>query len=103
MLLARIVIAKIEDMDGLVNIFRTTPCVQNDPKWRCRSWVAEVLERIRQEGNIVGTSVLSWPEIEQRARDYVSEKAAEGRYGTGADMSLPKPTYNLYMRREVIP
>ena len=49
-LLARIVVAKIEDEPRLIQILQTTPVVQNDPTWRCRSWVADVLGRHRAIG-----------------------------------------------------
>ncbi|KAL9567436.1 hypothetical protein ACKAV7_008386 [Fusarium commune] len=55
-LLARIVIAKIEDEDRLVEIIRNTPVVQNDPNWRCRTWVAQALSRIAQDGMATGTA-----------------------------------------------
>ena len=38
-LLARIVIAKIQDETRLVEIIRNTPVIHNDPDWRCRTWV----------------------------------------------------------------
>lgn len=101
-LLARIVIAKIEDEQRLLDIFRTTRWVQHNPNWRCRTWVGEVLTRIQQDGTIVGTSILDWPTIEATAREYVAKKAASDRYSRNFDMELPKPTYNLYEKMEVI-
>ncbi|OBT95613.1 hypothetical protein VE01_05895 [Pseudogymnoascus verrucosus] len=68
-LLARLLIAKIEDDERLKEVFRTTPFVQNDPNWRCRTWVEQVLARIISDGGIVGTSQLDWRAIEQTGRD----------------------------------
>ena len=102
-LLARLVIAKITDEDGLISIFRSTPAVQNDPEWRCRHWVAEVLRRIREDCQVVGTAQLDWAVIEREGRNYVLDKKSQGRYGAGADVEAPKPTLDLLGGKETIP
>ncbi|RDL30770.1 Uncharacterized protein BP5553_10115 [Venustampulla echinocandica] len=102
-LLARITISKVEDEKRLVEIFRATPIVQNDPNWRCRTWVADVLARISQDGRAVGTADLDWMKIEAFARDYVAKKADHGRYGPGTDMSKDKPTWDMIEGREAVP
>ncbi|KAL6154774.1 hypothetical protein ACJBU6_06395 [Exserohilum turcicum] len=38
-LLGRILIAKVENEQRLVNILRNLPVVNGDPNWRCRTWV----------------------------------------------------------------
>jgi hypothetical protein len=91
-LLARIVIAKIEDDARLVELFRTTSLVQDDPNWRCRTWVALVLARLKADGTIVGTSQLDWPTIKQTAREYVGRKKNAGRYQTTKNWDMPRPT-----------
>ena len=102
-LLARIVIGKITDEARLIEIVRSTPVAQDDPNWRCRTWVADVLARVARDGGAVGTADLSWPRIERVARDYVGRKTAEGRYGTGSDMEKPKPTWDMLEKRELWP
>ncbi|CVK85343.1 uncharacterized protein FPRN_06780 [Fusarium proliferatum] len=77
-LLARIMIAKIEDEDRIVEIIRNTPVVQNDPNWQCRTWVADVLSRTAQDGGAVGTAELDWAKIEPVAREYVVAQADLG-------------------------
>jgi hypothetical protein len=101
-LLARIVVGKIEDESRLVEIFRSIPVVQGDPNWRCRTWVAQALDAIAKDGKAVGTSVLDWARIERTARDYVRQKTAAGRYGRNADMSMPKPTWDMIEGRETV-
>ncbi|KAL2433801.1 hypothetical protein ABEF95_004138 [Exophiala dermatitidis] len=64
-LLARIVVAKVEDERRLVEIFRTTQVVQNDPQWRCRTWISDVLARLAIDGKAVGTSQLDWARSRQ--------------------------------------
>ncbi|RVX71708.1 hypothetical protein B0A52_03892 [Exophiala mesophila] len=56
-LLVRILIAKIEDEARLVDILRNTPLVQDGPDWRCRSWIADAMLRIENDGKAVGTAV----------------------------------------------
>lgn len=101
-LLARILIAKVEDENRLIDIFRSTAVVQGDPNWRCRTWVADVLSRIAKDGTAVGTAELGWNRIEAVARDYVAKKTAAGRYLNAADMVLPKPTWDMLEGKETV-
>jgi len=102
-LLARITIAKVEDEAQLVKILRSTPVVQNDPNWRCRSWVVDVLDRLAADGKAVGTAQLDWSRVEALAREYVAQKTAAGRYNTAEDMLLPKPTWDMLESKEMVP
>ncbi|KAK6856449.1 hypothetical protein PG995_006636 [Apiospora arundinis] len=102
-LLVRVVIAKITDERRLIQLLRQVPVVQDDPEWRCRTWVAQVLQAIERDGHCVSSAVLNWPIIEAKAREYAAAKAAAGRYGLGKDMLAPKPTYNILERRETVP
>ncbi len=79
-LLARILIAKIESEESLVAMIRSTPVVRDDSNWRCRHWIAAVLEKIAKDGKAVGTAELDWSTIETTARRYVADKTAAGRY-----------------------
>ncbi|POR32556.1 Uncharacterized protein TPAR_07232 [Tolypocladium paradoxum] len=102
-LLARIVVAKIEDQGRLVDIMRNTPVVQGDDSWRCRSWIADVLARLDRDDRAVGTAKLGWGEIEAKARAYVAEKDAAGRYSTVDELLKPKPTWDLLAGKEIVP
>lgn len=101
-LLARVLIAKVEDEKRLVEIFRNTPVVQDNPNWRCRTWVAHALSRIMKDGNAVGTAQLDWGKIEALAREYVAEKTAAGRYLEVTTITQPKPTWDMLERKEVV-
>ena len=101
-LLARFVVAKIEDEERLVNILRSIPVIQKDPGWRCRTWLANALEVIARDGKAVGTSVLDWQKIETVARKYVADKKAAGRYDDGDKMQQARPTWDLIEGREVV-
>ena len=101
-LLARIVIAKIENERRLVEILRGIPVVQGDPNWRCRTWLVNALEAIKEDGTAVGTARLDWNEIEPLARGYVAEKVKAGRYTVAEEQQLPKPTWSMIEGREMI-
>ncbi|KAM3449257.1 hypothetical protein MY3296_007115 [Beauveria thailandica] len=102
-LLARMMIAKIEDKEQLLKILRNTPVVQNDPQFRCRTWVSDALSRIsNSEPSVVGTSELCWDVIEQKARRYVERKAAAGRYSDVGRVLDPKPTWDMIKEKEVM-
>ncbi|KAL4965893.1 uncharacterized protein BDV14DRAFT_52332 [Aspergillus stella-maris] len=79
-LLARVLVAKIENEERLISINRSIPIIQNDPNWRCRTWLANALEAIAKDGKAVGTSKLDWRKIEPTARRYVADKTSAGRY-----------------------
>ncbi|KAI0834313.1 hypothetical protein F5Y06DRAFT_157148 [Hypoxylon sp. FL0890] len=102
-LLVRVVIAKVQNEKRLVDIFRNTPVVQNDPNFNSRSWAIDALSRIAQDGKAVGTAVLDWEKIEEQAHKYVREKIEAGRYESGQDMTRPKPTWDLLEGRELVP
>ncbi|RMZ80304.1 hypothetical protein DV738_g2803, partial [Chaetothyriales sp. CBS 135597] len=101
-LLVRIRIAKITDERRLVALLRRLPVVQDDPSWRCRTWVANALAEIARDGKCVGTAELDWSRIEAAARGYVADKAASGRYESGADMTKPKPTWDMVENKEIV-
>lgn len=101
-LLARIVVAKVEDQKRLTEILRNIPIVQNDPNWRCRSWIASSLAELAKDGKAVGTSQLEWEKVEMTARQYVAQKAAAGRYQRREQAILPKPTWNMLENKEAV-
>lgn len=101
-ILVRIVIAKITDEERLLSIIRAVPVVQDDPQWRCRTWVSQALGAIARDGACVGTAMLDWAEIEPTAREYAATKAGTGRF-VGGDTGLPKPTWDMLARKELVP
>ncbi|QPH18139.1 hypothetical protein C2857_003121 [Epichloe festucae Fl1] len=102
-LLARIMIAKVEDEERLEKIFRNTSVVQDDPDWRCRTWMADALSRIEKDGKAAGTAQLDWEKIERKARRYVKKKADQGRYIDLEAVSQPKPTWDMLEGVETVP
>ncbi|KAL4810738.1 hypothetical protein BDV18DRAFT_155350 [Aspergillus unguis] len=101
-LLARLLIAKIEDEERLVRIIRSIPVLQNDPNWRCRTWLANALEAIARDGKAVGTSLLDWTKIEPTARRYVADKNSAGRYQSAEKLAGPRPTWDMILDKEIV-
>jgi hypothetical protein len=104
-LLARILIAKVDDEERLVTILEGTPVDPEGKKggWRCRCWIEDVLGRIKGDGRAVRKAErLGWVEIEPFARRYVAEKTASGRYERGADLDGPRPTWDLLEGMEIV-
>lgn len=102
-LLARVLIAKIEDESRLLQILRDNDIVQNDPNWRCRTWVSAALDKLSRDGKAVGTSQLNWQTIETVARRYVGGKAEKGRYKVAENPPKPRPLYDLLENKEIVP
>jgi hypothetical protein len=92
----------VEDQKRLTAILRSIPVVQNDPNWRCRSWIASALAELAKDGKAVGTSQLKWEKVEMTARQYVAQKAAAGRYQRAEQTLLPKPTWNMLENKEAV-
>lgn len=99
-LLARIAIAKIEDVERLDAILKNVPVVQNDSNWRCRTWIASALAEIEKDGKVVGTAVLDWNKIEKTARRYVAQKTAAGRYLDVKEIEKSRPTWSMLEDKE---
>ncbi|KAI1120106.1 hypothetical protein F5Y10DRAFT_273405 [Nemania abortiva] len=101
-LLARILIAKIEDEQRLIALLRQLPVIQGDPNWRCRTWIASALAAMAEDGKCVGTAKLDWQKIEALARQYVKGKVEAGRYQSGEDVLGPRPTWDMLENKETV-
>lgn len=99
-LLARIVIAKVEDPERLATILRNLPVIQNNRAWRCNTWIQSARVQLANDGRAVGASQLDWEKVETAARRYVAQKTAAGRYKRGEDLLKPKPTLDLMENKE---
>lgn len=99
-LLVRILIAKVTDPERLARICQSVPISKSNPS--CRTWVRDVLEVIKRDGNAVGTAILDWTGIEHVAKQYALEKTESGRFADVALAEKPKPTFDLIHNREII-
>jgi PAB1-binding protein PBP1 len=102
-LLARILIAKVEDKARMERVLENVPIVQKDPSWRCRTSIINAVEALQKDGKALGTSKLDWDEIESTARKYVASKIDAGRYSERMDMAKPKPTWDMLEAKETAP
>ncbi|KAG6010729.1 hypothetical protein E4U54_008340 [Claviceps lovelessii] len=102
-LLARVLVAKIEDEKRLLKILRETPVIQGDTSFTCRTWLVDALVRIdKADPKVVGTSELDWDKIEKLARNYVETKIDAGRYREQDQVLRPKPTWDMTSNKEII-
>lgn len=101
-LLVRVLIGKVADLERLENIFRSVPLVQNDPRWRCRTWTRHAVEALAADGRAMGTSVLDWQKIEDTAKWYAGEKADAGRFRDVDLIRMPKPTWDMLENKEIV-
>lgn len=107
MLLVRVAVGKITDLERLKTAVRSVPIVQNDASWNCAVWVQNALAAIEKDGKAVGTSRLEWNTVRDAAKSYVQRKKDENRFNGKApdgqyDMTRPA-TYDLLAGREIIP
>ncbi|KAI0431234.1 hypothetical protein F5Y09DRAFT_340911 [Xylaria sp. FL1042] len=102
-LLARILIAKIEDMNRLIGVLDRVGIVPGDPSWTSRHWVAGAVADIARDGRCVGTAELDWLRIQARGRQYVRAKFQTGRYGDELPLFELKPTWDMLKNMETVP
>ncbi|CAG8181686.1 unnamed protein product [Penicillium salamii] len=103
MVLVRIMVGKVKDGKRLVEIIRSTPIREGQQGWNCVSWVKEALERLEADPQALGTNVLEWEKMRNKAMDYCQQKKDQHRFdGKGDfDMSRP-PTWDLIKDKETI-
>lgn len=102
MLLVVVVVAKVEgSLEDLEASLRRVPVIQDNPEWRCRTWVANGLAQVIKD-RILGTGVTNWTDVERGCLEYVQRKTHEGRF---KKTPLPEttPTYDLIAKKEAAP
>jgi hypothetical protein len=103
MLLVRVLVAKVANMDRLASIVRTIPIQQDKAGWNCVSWVQEALRALKGDGKTLGTSVADWDKVRDAAMSYVQKKKDEHRFDGEGDFDMQKaPTFDLTKGRETI-
>ena len=104
MLLVRILIGKVTDLDRTVNILRSTPIRQNLATWNCVTWVQEALEALRADPKALGTSVVEWQKVRNAAMEYCQKKKDQHRFDGQGNFDMSKAaTYDLIEGKETIP
>ncbi|KAH7346109.1 hypothetical protein BKA66DRAFT_321797 [Pyrenochaeta sp. MPI-SDFR-AT-0127] len=106
-LLARIIIAKVIDLDVLERTIEAVPIYQvDDPNqgeassFTCLTWVRAALEALR--GQCVVTALGEWMEVEKQALEYVKRKNEEGRWKAEWKGTAGVPMLDLLEGRELV-
>jgi hypothetical protein len=104
MLLCRIIIGKVEDIDRLRSIFQRTPIRAGTPGWNCVEWVKEAVESAMRDGKALATSAKNWREVRNAAMWYVEKKKADHRFdGTKVYDNTKAATWDLLENSEKTP
>ena len=107
MLLIRVTTAKILDLDRKLDIIRAVPPRLESDGWTCRSWVWEAMASLDVDGEVLGTRVMDWNTVSEKAVSYCEEKTAADRFRSeGNSNTKYLPTWDLTVGdggREVTP
>jgi len=107
MLLVRIIISRIRNMDRLINIFQSTPIRAGQPgheNWNCVEWVKEALELAGCDGEALQSPTIDWELVRNTAMWYANKKQKEHRFdGQGTYDQSKTATWDLLTRQELIP
>jgi hypothetical protein len=71
-LIARVRIAKITDMDRLIEIFNGLPVTPDVAGWNCVTWVRDAMGILETDHTALGTrmSNFGWEEVRKQAMDF---------------------------------
>lgn len=104
MLLVRVMIAKIEDNDRMLQILRGIPIRGGDEGWNCVGWIREALLELQNDGKVLGTSVMEWITVRNAAMGYCQKKKDEHRFDGVVEWKTYKAaTFDLLDGKETIP
>lgn len=116
MILVRIVIGKVGNLDRVASVLRQVPVHQNLPGWNCVSWLRDALEMLRTNGKALSgarssavtpeAATAAWEEDKKVALEFVRDKERQHRFDGKAtpgwfDMSRV-PTYDLLAKDELV-
>ncbi|KAI5923093.1 hypothetical protein F4810DRAFT_720503 [Camillea tinctor] len=104
MLLARVVIAKIKDVDRLKSVFQSTPIRPEVPGWNCVGWVEEAFRKAMEDGDALGRAADSWKAVRDAAMWYVEKKKSEHRFDGQRQYDQSKAaTWDIFQGKEITP
>jgi hypothetical protein len=106
MLLVRVLLGKISNIDQLRSAFENTPVRGDQPgyeHWNCVEWIREALDLIQDDEQALGTSVTDWNSVRNTAMWYVEKKKRDHRFdGQGQYDQKKAATWDMLERRELI-
>lgn len=105
MILVRLMLAKVENMDRLTQLLRQIPIRRaEEENWNFVSWVKEALLRIEQSKGVVGKSVVDRKAVRDAALTYCQQKRYQHRFdGTGKHDHSQVPTFDMMQMKETVP
>ncbi|KAI1149560.1 hypothetical protein F4825DRAFT_453315 [Nemania diffusa] len=103
-LLTRVAIGKVLDIERLRSTFASIPIRPEVPSWNCVGWVQEAVETVLKDRKALSTSVNNWGEAKATAIWYIRKKTAEHRFDGQGDFSGVKvATWDMLRSEEVVP
>ena len=104
MLLVRIVVAKITNLERLEAVFRDIPIRRQESGYNCITWVQEALEAAMKDDGALGTRVENWDSVRDQAMRYVAEKKAHHRFdGLSKERHVSRPaTWDMLQDKETL-
>lgn len=104
MILVRLMIAKVEDPGRLAQLLREVPVKRGQEGWNCVSWVKEALANIATSTKIIGTGVVEWGPVRDKAMSYCQQKKDEHRFDGEGNFDRSKvATFDLMQKKETMP
>ncbi|KAK8103192.1 hypothetical protein PG984_016338 [Apiospora sp. TS-2023a] len=104
MLLIRIVVGKIKDMNRLRAILDRTPLRPEVKGWNCVEWVREALLAAAHDGKALGTCASDWKSVRDTAMGFVERKKASHRFDGSQSYDPTKAaTWDMLAKVELIP
>lgn len=102
-ILVRLVIAKIEDTDGLAKLLRQIPIRPEQEGWNCVLWVKDALTYLERSKSILGRSVIEWETVRRAAMSYCQQKIDQHRFDGKGKFDISRvPTFDLIQQKETI-
>lgn len=102
MILVRILIGKVKDMDRLRSSLQRAPLRPKIPNWNWIEWAREAFELI-QKDEVLGTHIASWESIRATAMWYVNAKKSIHRFDGTVKYDWTKvPTWDMLQGVEIV-
>ncbi|GAB0138333.1 hypothetical protein EsDP_00006569 [Epichloe bromicola] len=103
MLLARVVVAKVSDLQRLERILRQVPLRSGKEGWNCVAWVREAIHLASLDPYALGSRVDDWDVIRDKAMWYVDHKKSSHRFDGLGQFDISRPaTWDMLKDEELI-
>ncbi|KAF5687169.1 hypothetical protein FDENT_5493 [Fusarium denticulatum] len=104
MILTRVLIGKVKDLDRLRFRLRHTPIQQEVKAWNWIDWIEAAFYEITQDCSNLETCVMKWEVLRDTVMRYIELKTLAHRFdGTRAYDFTKVPTWDMFRGAEVIP